>query len=326
MNPRKIAILFLALVFPAMAFASEPEPESDQQPSSVNILGETAERSQEVTVRAMTLREILLQRLREKHAAGLDTDIPESFIENLSDEAIEEIFRQADEKDAASGIPAGDGVEEQREEFQPTEEPQSWLDYLKNGIIAAATALVGGATAWLAQKGFAYNDEGESADKYDNENIPVYTEQIGEGFVDPEKLYKAIRWFGYNKIAACAILGNIGQESTFNTYASNKGKYIGLCQWQVEREKGETSSRWENLLEFARVNECNPYEATTQLNFMYYEVATTWRSEWCTPEDVNKCQSVEEATIYWQEFFEGAIGQETEERIDNARKFYEQFS
>ena len=161
MNPRKIAVLFLALVFPAMAFASEPgQSEPEGEPSSVNVLGETEERSQEVTVRAMTLREILLQRLRERHAAGLDTDIPESFIENLPDEAIEEIFQQADEEeDFDLDVLVEDEGEDEQEDTIDAEEASSLLDFLREnkGILAATAA---GAAAFAAVGyGFAKEDE-----------------------------------------------------------------------------------------------------------------------------------------------------------------------
>ena len=351
MTLEKIFVLFLILLFPALALANEPsqptEEEFVQQESRVNILEGAADQNERVSVRGMSLREIMIQRLREEHARGRYLDVQENAIAELSDTEIEEIFQRAnakgnEEDDVVFDMFEGDTNETSGQEFTTSGKALSWKGYVQ-WLLAGALGLVSGTTSWLAKGGFSYEEEDEWAalsEDFDDEiplflggvaeagtlNEPYCTEPIGEGFVDPAKLYQVIRGFGYNKIAACAILGNIEQESTFNTYANNEGIYIGLCQWQVEREEGETSSRWEDLLEFARVNAGNPYEAATQLNFMYYEATTKWRSEWCTPEEFNKCQTIEEATRYWLEFYEGAIGQETEKRIDNARKFYEQFS
>ncbi len=369
MNPRKIAILFLALAFPALAFASEPEPEGNQQPSSVTILGETEERSQEVTVRAMTLREILLQRLRERHAAGLDTDILESFVENLSDEALEEIFRQADEEeDFDFGVLTEDEGEDEQEDSTAAEGNSSLLDFFREnkGILAATAA---GATAFAAVGyGFAKEDEDFDGDEYEddddyedtetasaaptdsffslggvaeawelqgnsaavdtgavsrvtNAEIPWYTEPLEEEiYAEPRKVYQMLRNLGYNKIAACGIMGNIMQESSFYTTSRNDYGYLGLFQWDPDDrwptyESDAQKDGWERL---------KPYDAERQVNYMFYEATNTRHPEACSPEAMNKMETPEEAASEWMWWFEGVRANEAERR-KYAREFFEMF-
>ncbi len=273
---KRTFILLLMMVFPVMVFASEPEPEGE--PSSVNVLGETEEQSQEVTVRAMTLREILLQRLRERHAVGLDMDIPESFIENLSDEAIEEIFRQADEEDTASDILAGDGVEKQREEFNVTEEPekQSWLDYIKEWITAAAMTLFGGATVWMAQRGFAYDGDEEygEGDTPEDSNISMDL----EGNINAEMIWHFLKAEGFTDEGAAGVMGNIRQEAgpDFDPKAIQYGddidfedekQGVGIMQWSTKKRKlGLIGKAVEMGLPW--------FDLTVQLAYMKEEAAT----------------------------------------------------
>ncbi len=141
---------------------------------------------------------------------------------------------------------------------------------------------------------------------------------IGDGHVNPASVYQVLRNLGFNKVAACGIMGNIMQESSFNTYADNDGNYIGLCQW-------DTDGRWPALVSYAQANGINPYDAGTQLRFMHLEAEASWRAEWCAVNEVNQCSTPEEAAAYWQRYYEGASGQEDYERGSYAREYYETF-
>ncbi len=157
-----------------------------------------------------------------------------------------------------------------------------------------------------------------SVSQASNYNTANYTGPAGNGDVDPAKVYQIIRGFGYNKIAACGIMGNIEQESSFDTTARNSYGYMGLCQWDPD-------GRWPALVEYARKNGWDPYDAGAQLNFMYYEATNTRYPDACSPENMNTMATPEDAAMEWLQWFEGALGQEESNRKKYARKYYDTF-
>lgn len=72
---------------------------------------------------------------------------------------------------------------------------------------------------------------------------------------------------GLNKCAACAVLGNMEQESTLSPVAENKGNgALGLIQWLDRRDA---------LERFCRENGYDVLSVEGQLMFMKYEFETT---------------------------------------------------
>ncbi len=339
MNLRKIAILFLALVFPALAFASEPEPEGNQQPSSVTILGETEEQSQEVTVRAMTLREILLQRLRERHAAGLDTDIPESFIDNLSDEAIEEIFRQADEEeDFDLGVLTGGEGEEKREESVATENPEnsSVLDFLRENkwILAAAgaAAALGGARE-IARKKYEEWLYGDSTAVTTGAVGLVVGDDFSGYTIDNVKqaVWNFFKSEGFPEESIAGIMGNIEVESGFDTacvqgypdetytYKVDDGVGYGLIQVS-ER------SRKERLLNMFAIPMGKPVSnLSVQLACIKHELTEVaeFAGIW---EQLKNCHDVHQAAYIWCKDFESPGVPHFHRRLNSAYSYLSKYS
>lgn len=73
---------------------------------------------------------------------------------------------------------------------------------------------------------------------------------------------------GLSKCAACAILGNIEQESTFNMVALNgSSKAYGLCQW--------TDSRKTALFAYCANHGLEVNTVAGQMGFLYEELQTT---------------------------------------------------
>ena len=145
---------------------------------------------------------------------------------------------------------------------------------------------------------------------------------IGGGNIDTDVVFKTLKSYGYNTMAACAIMGNIQQESGFNTRASNGGAYIGLCQW-------DCSGRWANCVSFAQSSGRDPYDGLAQLDFMYYEATNTRYPEQDCPAAMNKrCdeKGLQDGCINgWLQYFEGALGQEEDKRFGYAQQFYDKY-
>ena len=114
---------------------------------------------------------------------------------------------------------------------------------------------------------------------------------IGGGNIDPGLVYKTLRGYGYNAIAACAIMGNIQQESGFDTGADNGAGAWGLCQWM--------GSRLSNLRAFANGKEG---EGNVQLDFMLQECQSD-KVE-CSPSQLNNAASISDAVQVWVDYFE----------------------
>lgn len=151
-----------------------------------------------------------------------------------------------------------------------------------------------------------------------NGTAPVNSGSVGGGNVDPGAIYKMLRSYGYSPIAACAIMGNIQQESSFDTGATNSSGYKGLCQW-------DPNSRWPNMQNVFSGRD--PYDAATQMDYMYYEATNTRYPEECGPSGMNAASTdISSAVTHWQYWFEGAKGQETSQRIDYANAFYAMYN
>lgn len=117
----------------------------------------------------------------------------------------------------------------------------------------------------------------------------ITSKPIGGGNVDPGLVYKTIRNYGYNPMATCAIMGNIQQESGFDTGADNGLGNWGLCQWGGSR-----------LTKLQALE--NNTEASVQLDYMFGECQSD-KVE-CAPSQLNNCGSIEEMVKVWVDYFE----------------------
>lgn len=245
MTLEKIFVLFLILLFPALALANEPSQPSEeefvQQESRVNILEGAADQKERVTVRGMSLREILIQRLREEHARGRHLDVQETAIAELSDTEIEEIFQRAnakgnEEETAVFDVFEGDANETPAQEFTTSGKALSWKDYIQ-WLLSGALGLVSGTTSWLAKGGFSYeNEDGWEALAYESDywgdddflpwGIAAAEGKYGESEdvvidetsglisnINTEKIWNFLKAEGFTNEGAAGILGNLYAES-----------------------------------------------------------------------------------------------------------------
>ncbi len=339
MTLKKIFVLLFVMLFPALALANEPSQPSEeefvQQESRVNILEGAADQKERVTVRGMSLREILIQRLREEHAQGLDTDIPESFIENLSDEAIEEIFRQAnEEEDFDLGMIAVADAEDIKEEAKAAEENNSLLDFLREnkGRLAATAALALVGAGEIIRK--------EDEEELYGDSAAVTTGAVGLVVGDDfsgytiENVKQAVWDFfkseGFPEESIAGIMGNIEVESGFDTacvqgypnepyvYKANDGVGYGLIQWSEQ-------SRKERLLNMFAIPMGKPVSnLNVQLACIKYELTKVpeYADLW---ERLKNCHDAFQSTYIWCQDFESPRVLHFDRRLENAYKYLSKY-
>lgn len=190
--------------------------------------------------------------------------------------------------------------------------------YQVNGIIRDAKSLVGkngqdregiirnAASGSVSGAGFAGSFSGT----------------LGGGNVDTALVWKTLTGIGYNDIAAAAIMGNIQQESRFNT-ASNSGTHTGLAQW-------DNDGRWAALVAWARGQNRDPMDGGTQVDYIVYEANNIRYTTECGISGMNACTTLEQANRKWVQYYEGATDgkggyQQEAERLNFARGFYEKY-
>lgn len=129
------------------------------------------------------------------------------------------------------------------------------------------------------------------------------------------EIYDFLVGKGMTPEAACGILGNIEQESSFVTSASN-GTHFGLCQWG--------GGRWENLKNFAADRGTSWTNLNTQLEFLWNELENGYSH---VKNAIMNCTDVEEATEIFCKKFEvcGNYGTEVPKRYKYALNWYNQF-
>lgn len=141
----------------------------------------------------------------------------------------------------------------------------------------------------------------------------VNSGSLGGGNVDPKIVYKYLIGKGYNDIAAAGIMGNIQQESGFNTGALSYDGMgsIGLCQW--------TNERLTNLKSLASSTNRDFKDAGAQLDFLWKEL-----QEYASllPAQFNNCGSPGDAAEKFERVFERASVPEMQNRISAANGFY----
>lgn len=127
-----------------------------------------------------------------------------------------------------------------------------------------------------------------------------------------KKIYDFLIGKGFTSEATCGILGNMQQESSLNTSASN-GSHFGLCQWgggrfealkNLAKDKGKT---WTNL--------------DVQLEFLWNELCS---SEKTTKDALTDCNSLLDATSSFCKLYErcGNYDKEISKRYGYAKYWY----
>ena len=109
-----------------------------------------------------------------------------------------------------------------------------------------------------------------------------------------------ISQMGGTRVAACAILGNIQQESTFNPHLSDGDAY-GLCQWT------RSSGRRRRLMNYCKSKNLDYTSTMGQLQYLNYEVKNFYSKTWIGVNSyADNAGSVYAATEFWEKGFEAA--------------------
>lgn len=154
-------------------------------------------------------------------------------------------------------------------------------------------------------------DADENEDEDSNEQVIV-----DEGVIaSAREIYDFLIGKGLTPEAACAILGNIQQESGFNT-AANNGTHLGLCQWG--------GSRLENLKELASQRGTSWTDLNTQLDFLWQELSGSFSN---VKNKIINATDMEYATEVFCKKFEicGNYGVEVPRRYRYAKYWYNLF-
>ncbi len=127
------------------------------------------------------------------------------------------------------------------------------------------------------------------------------------------QIYDFLLSKGMSSIGAAAILGNMQQESSFNTSASN-GTHFGLCQWG--------GNRWEKLKSFS--SNTSWVDLNTQLEFLWYELETTYSN---VKQQLMNATDLQPAVDYFCRHYEicGDYEVEVQRRYRYALNWYQQW-
>lgn len=129
-----------------------------------------------------------------------------------------------------------------------------------------------GNTPNIPEESFDYNKAAEDAEAAKYASGEVQAQPAPTDFSSGVNAQNAMQYLmdngGLSKEAAAGIIGNIVQESTFNSNALNdqSGAY-GLAQWMGPRK--------ETLNQFAAERGTDPSDIQTQLDFLIHELNTT---------------------------------------------------
>lgn len=107
---------------------------------------------------------------------------------------------------------------------------------------------------------------------------------------------------GYSEVAAKGIAGNIGQESSFDSQATNAQGMKGYVQWDTNRRGA--------LAKFAGYTK-DPYSKENQLAFIEHELNTGYKH---VKNKLATAKTATEASDIFQNHYEGAPDQDTERR------------
>lgn len=116
----------------------------------------------------------------------------------------------------------------------------------------------------------------------------------------------------HNKAMIAGIMGNIQIESSFNSGVINEGEgAIGYCQWELGRRT--------KLQQFAAGQGKSESDSTTQLQFMWHELITSFPLVYASMQVQT---SPENAAAIWDAQYEESAGTSRGERESAARAWY----
>lgn len=183
--------------------------------------------------------------------------------------------------------------------------------YQVNGAIKDKNSLIG--KDGKDRPGVIRNVDAMGANGGTNTYGDVTATPLGKDAIAPAKAWETLRKFGYDAIATAGIMGNIRQESGFSPTAKNKYGYTGLCQW-------DPNTRWPRFVQKYPAPKC--WDAGNQLAWIINEPGYNTTK----PNGMNgKFSTAADAAIYFLDQYEGARGQEEENRKAYATDFYSQF-
>lgn len=119
-------------------------------------------------------------------------------------------------------------------------------------------------------------------------------------------VYNFLQDKGMTDVAIAGIMGNIEQESKFDTYADN-GAHRGICQWDY-------GQRWSRL----ESSSSNPDDIRSQCDYMWQEI-----NERGLVDRLNESPDVYSATKVFDDRFEGSGGSELGQRVSFANNIYQ---
>lgn len=115
---------------------------------------------------------------------------------------------------------------------------------------------------------------------------------------------------GLSAEQAAGVVGNLLLESSLDPTVVSSSGYTGIAQW-------DKNTRWPRLVQWARDNNRDEYELSTQLDYMWKEA-----SDRGDVEGVQAYDDLDMAAWYWGRFYEGAIigGSSSEQPLTNVQK------
>lgn len=133
-----------------------------------------------------------------------------------------------------------------------------------------------------------------------------------------ELAYGLLRDDGWSHAQACGIMGNIMQESGWETKAlgfDKTGSY-GLCQWLGPRKRA--------LFQFAGYRNLAVHEVKTQIEFLCHELRTT---EHTAGKMLKECTTPTQAALCFSRWFERPAARfaHNDKRIRYAVEYHDQF-
>ena len=209
----------------------------------------------------------------------------------------------------------------------------------KVGFISALSKMAEAVTApykELLEGKEASSDSDSSSDSDTTKNSGSSTNL--KGGTTEKKVWNYFTNKGYSKEATAGIMGNIYQESKFNSKLiqnNGRGPAAGLFQWENYNTK---SARWKNLNDRAKKHGKSWKDLATQLSFandelpqqnVYfkqsktregYNIPATTYSQWKKSKDVTT------ATKQFEGAFERAGTPRMKTRIDAAKRYYRTYS
>lgn len=135
----------------------------------------------------------------------------------------------------------------------------------------------------------------------------------------PRVVYNRLRSNGLTHNQACGVLGNIQQESNFETAVlgfDKTGSY-GLCQW--------LGSRKAHLIRYAAQHDSNPANQLLQTDFIAEEFRTT---ETRARDKLKATTTVREAALAFSKYYERPSKRyaHNEKRVAYAERFAREFA